>query len=949
INTVRRASSSRNMNHIFTVHQAVCVSRGFIYGLYRSDLILEYEYKILKLSRLIIHRKYWISYLFFWNAMTESVRRRSSKWDLKEDPDHFPTEIRQGSGWSGRESRSEWKVSKGLNSHDPKWSSMEARSVSRNEGNSRWSSSLEPTSRNRGIEIYEFDKRDYNDMSRTMALDGDRSYSLSMSPGLDGWREKNRSRSPKGGWSRSHRSRSRSPPHGYRRDLEGSNGGRRSGSHICGEFAEERSIRGNSHRFLHQDIQDTYEHNGRRHPGRSPGRGGSKHEKGGIRNAYTEEQMDRPRDKISRGYEDVYHRDLEKSEILRSNNISSDRPCIDFLEGNCRKGSSCRYPHHGAPSEGRGIRVRDLDRKETTVFYGHDNKRESQRLCKFYAAGYCRNGDSCRFSHEGAARGSPEGRSRDDRRGHDLDHENRLQGGSKWSDKQPADSAYDGPDARSVTEKLVHHLSDENRSWGGPKWSDITDSHSAGNERRSSRGSKWSDRDAVPEEKSNVWGNDNVGEKIGVVDPRSKERSFNSQQSHLDNASRTWGGPSRDDKPIDFALHKSPQWISDNSGGSMGFEEPKGSGKFLASESMISTRDIEQYSLPINDSRGHNQDSQSHITNEMSIKIGKPDATQEVSAQPLSSFNMNIQSQTVLPTQPFNMNGGTQQQSSNPYSRTLPQHVEPIKKSDLVDPRLMLQQVTSGTSMMQNVSSNETVAQLTNLSASLAQIFGNGQHLPQLYAALNPSTSGLVSSHPIEPTQVIALQPLIQLNQTTPCEKQYDPINDSIDQTDVAGGGSQSPMKSIVPSSTAADPSGGDPPKISSLEEKVNASNELKQPEKVMDKKEETVQIDADGDGDGDNQGDEEGKKSKDPKGMRVFKFALVQFVKEILKPTWKEGQMSKEAHKTIVKKVVDKVTSTIQAAQIPQTQEKTDQYLSYSKPKLTKLVQAYVEKHSKT
>ncbi|KAI3865487.1 hypothetical protein MKX03_020625 [Papaver bracteatum] len=82
---------------------------------------------------------------------------------------------------------------------------------------------------------------------------------------------------------------------------------------------------------------------------------------------------------------------------------------------------------------------------------------------------------------------------------------------------------------------------------------------------------------------------------------------------------------------------------------------------------------------------------------------------------------------------------------------------------------------------------------------------------------------------------------------------------------------------------------------------------------------------------------------------MRMFKFALVQFVKEILKPTWKEGQMSKDAHKTIVKKVVDKVTSTIQAAQIPQTQEKTNQYLSYSKPKLTKLVQAHVEKHSKT
>ncbi|MCL7026104.1 hypothetical protein MKW94_026746 [Papaver nudicaule] len=657
--------------------------------------------------------------------------------------------------------------------------------------------------------------------------------------------------------------------------------------------------------------------------------------------------MDHPRDKISRGYEDVYHDDPEKSEILRSSNTPSSRPCIDFLNGNCRKGSSCRYPHHGAPSDGHGIRVRDLDRKETTVFYGHDNKRESQRLCKFYAAGYCRNGDSCRFSHEGTSRGSPEGRSRDDRRGRDLDRENRSQGGSKWGDKQPAHTTYDGPDARSVSETLVHHLGVENRSWGGPKWNDITDNHSSGNEKRSVRGLKWSDRDTETDEKSNGWGNDNVGDKIGVLDPRSKERSFNSQQSHLDNSSSTWGGPSRNDKPIDFTPHKSPLWISDNNGGSMGLEETKGRGKFLTSESMISN--IEQYSRPINDSRGHNQDSQSHITNEMSLRIGKPDITQEVSGQPLSSFNVNGQSQTVVPAQTFNLNGGTQLPSSNPFSRAIPQQVEPIKKPDLVDPRLMLQQVTSGTPNAQNVTTDEKVAQLTNLSASLAQIFGNGQHLPQLYAALNPSTSGLASSHSTEPTLVIARQPLIQLNQTTQCEKQYDPINDSIDQTNVAGGGSQSPMKSIVPSSTIADPGGVDPPKISNLVEKVNASIEVKQPEKVLDKKEETVQIDADGDGDGDNQGDEEGKKSKDPKGMRMFKFALVQFVKEILKPTWKEGQMSKEAHKTIVKKVVDKVSSTIQAAQIPQTQEKIDQYLSYSKPKLTKLVQAYVEKHSKT
>ncbi|XP_071702432.1 uncharacterized protein [Rutidosis leptorrhynchoides] len=92
----------------------------------------------------------------------------------------------------------------------------------------------------------------------------------------------------------------------------------------------------------------------------------------------------------------------------------------------------------------------------------------------------------------------------------------------------------------------------------------------------------------------------------------------------------------------------------------------------------------------------------------------------------------------------------------------------------------------------------------------------------------------------------------------------------------------------------------------------------------------------------------EEGKMGNDEKAMRQFKVALVEFVKEILKPTWKEGKMSREVYKTIVKKVVDKVTSTIQGVQIPRTQEKIDQYLAFSKSKITKLVEAYVGRHQK-
>ncbi|GER34032.1 zinc finger CCCH domain-containing protein [Striga asiatica] len=88
---------------------------------------------------------------------------------------------------------------------------------------------------------------------------------------------------------------------------------------------------------------------------------------------------------------------------------------------------------------------------------------------------------------------------------------------------------------------------------------------------------------------------------------------------------------------------------------------------------------------------------------------------------------------------------------------------------------------------------------------------------------------------------------------------------------------------------------------------------------------------------------------SKDEKAMRLFKNGLIEFVKDILKPTWKEGRLSREVHKTIVKKVIDKVTSTVQPDHIPKTQDKVDQYLSFSKPKIVKLVQAYVERSQKT
>ncbi|XP_077222754.1 uncharacterized protein LOC143856421 isoform X2 [Tasmannia lanceolata] len=90
------------------------------------------------------------------------------------------------------------------------------------------------------------------------------------------------------------------------------------------------------------------------------------------------------------------------------------------------------------------------------------------------------------------------------------------------------------------------------------------------------------------------------------------------------------------------------------------------------------------------------------------------------------------------------------------------------------------------------------------------------------------------------------------------------------------------------------------------------------------------------------------GKKSKDSRSMKLFKIALAEFVKEVLKPSWRQGNMSKEAFKTIVKKTVDKVSGAMQSHQIPKSQAKINQYVESSQRKLTKLVMGYVDKYVK-
>lgn len=87
-------------------------------------------------------------------------------------------------------------------------------------------------------------------------------------------------------------------------------------------------------------------------------------------------------------------------------------------------------------------------------------------------------------------------------------------------------------------------------------------------------------------------------------------------------------------------------------------------------------------------------------------------------------------------------------------------------------------------------------------------------------------------------------------------------------------------------------------------------------------------------------------KKNKDSRSMKLFKVAVANFVKEVLKPQWRQGNMSKEVFKTIVKKTVDKVSGAMKNHRVPKSQAKIDHYIDSSRRKLTQLVEGYVGKY---
>ncbi|KAL0696955.1 hypothetical protein Bca4012_064135 [Brassica carinata] len=287
------------------------------------------------------------------------------------------------------------------------------------------------------------------------------------------------------------------------------------------------------------------------------------------------------------------------------------------------------------------------------------------------------------------------------------------------------------------------------------------------------------------------------------------------------------------------------------------------------------------------------------------------------SAPPVQAFSQNIENLSAVPYQSTPLAvGGSQVLLPPPAATThLPEN-----------------------GSAQNTVSREELNHISNISASLAQFFGNGQPIPQLQSTLNPN-------------QAIRV-PEVYGKEEPSSHAQSDLLSNN------------SMQAGVVPAVTALQTNNSDGlvslagnPKASSeenMEKKIGEEASEEPDVRKTEQKEKETAEDADNvveedEEEDDGAGDENNKKEKDPKGMKAFKFALVEIVKELLKPAWKEGGINKDAYKNIVKKAVDKVTGAIQTGNIPQTQEKIDHYLSASKPKLTKLVQAYISKVKKS
>ncbi|XP_073124474.1 zinc finger CCCH domain-containing protein 55-like [Henckelia pumila] len=896
-------------------------------------------------------------------------RKRKSFWDTEEEAKHLPG-MNESNSWPGKERH--------CNYDDRRYHGLSSSGTSSiqksldNSGRASWESNEEyPT-----VLMGDGFVKRRQDASEAKEIGGVSRYFKNMSPGFDGMERRNcnnsfeddrshsrrypaRGRSPSRGrtsgrsrsrslsrgrgrerergrgWSRSRsrsndsargQSRSRSPIEDYRRQSYGWSDRTRGpdkSSQNCRDFVAGSCRRGSQCRFLH--------------PSNISHRDGDRLEDDPAES--WRNKVDRIRTSkhaYSRGPEyEMHDDDSEPNRRKDEQFLTKNRdgfPCKDFIRGNCRWADSCRFSHHSASGEsfGKSFNVRSFDKDS-----GHRSNQYEKPICKFFAAGKC-DRNNCRFSHEVINIGSLHDKSN---WSDDVMRVSDAVNTVGWGEKNLADIKSTG----DVSNEMGNGIENEDKTWGVLDWKE--------------RPSNREKRTSPPRECSSHDQDIGYTESLVKASVANKLEQLILHNSQLQNQDEFLNVQQENSLQGHHSFSVKPLQQNASSTSHIQQQHPE----------MLHNDIVNQFVSGVLDGVKNSQKTthtdffSGQSLNEMGERMFLGHSS--ISNETIRGRNMlypmlsnEVVADLNLPETKIAVPLNLQAEMQN--------HQKAIKSPKMSEskvlqffPNLLTSEHSTRATNTPVVIPEQPVGHVTeNPATFLGHRFVNEQ--AQAYQSIDPpNSSGVMPSF----SDTWGHVPLVntinaQMSPVAVSHDMFNPLENGTDAIELSNRclvtgteqNSQKHMKQSSPLSVGM--------KVDNLGVNHREHVTLKQDEVTakpenealgeQSKEDKENKASETLDGHGKNEG---GNATKDEKGMRLFKNSLVEFVKEILKPTWKEGRMSREAHKTVVKKVVDKVTGTIQADHVPKTQEKVEHYLSCSKPKITKLVQAYVERCRKT
>ncbi|CAI9786590.1 unnamed protein product [Fraxinus pennsylvanica] len=916
-------------------------------------------------------------------------KKRKSLWDMEDETIHL-SGMSEFNSSTGKDNHSSFD-----SGHRHEFSSLGIASAPKSIDHSGWANWESPEGNTVAPVVDSFYKN-RQDNAEVKDISRGKSYNKKLSPGFDGaewhkrdqtpeydWsssgryprrgRSRSRSRSRSRGWSRSRsgrrgRSRSRDKARGRGRSRTRSDGSargqtrsrtpirdhRQSGgwsdgrskheksSRTCRDFATGRCRRGSQCRFFHPDninssdrdcVEDDRAENWRNRP--EPGHiSGHSNDRG---------PGSQPRN-------DVYDPYYKEDDQFR-NQSRNPFPCRDFIKGKCRWGDTCKFSHHEASGDSYGKVSRNASSGRD--FEQHANK-NVKPPCKFFAEGKCYR-DNCRFSHEGPKLNNLEVRPGEDTSSFSFNDKSKWWNGPSWDDSvKVSDTVKSSGWTESVVanmnvvgetaiektdNRLDHNLKNESRTWGIPKQND-----------------NYLKRE---QQLSLPGGSGSYDVDMDITEPMGKENIADKQDRIFDDSQL------RNEDGVSHVC------------GQKTMQEGHGLAVKILQQDFFADSHIRQHHLrPLEDN---------------DVNLFGSDALDEVNG------SKNAKHPVLFPGQIFSQNGeslfprhsslsnetdrkqhvlidlnGPQQLKISPsrlqnQMQNLQSAVKTSEMSELQAPQFVSNALTNELAAHMTKSpvgtTGEQGAPVIDSSAFMAQGFLNEEQQPQVFAGLDTSSSTGRMPNP-NAAQFVPLIYTMNSNPVTSSLDLLDPIRNgkadnennrnlasatvsrSVEQKNHMHVEQSLPLSTVDPVFGSSTVKHHDSP--NAKEQEIISNSEVNGGGQTVDERKGGEENKHSENLDGHEKVDE-GSAMKDDKGMRLFKNALVEFIKEMLKPKWKEGRMSREVHKTIVKKVVDKVTSTIQGDHIPKTQNKVEQYLTASKLKITKLVEAYLDRSLKT